>query len=85
MSLGSPPPLDAYFDDAIAIGSFHALEKGIVVVCSARNSRPYSNIVTNTAPWLITLAANTIDRSFPTALTLGNNQTFKVKHPFISI
>ncbi|XP_057861642.1 subtilisin-like protease SBT3.9 isoform X2 [Cryptomeria japonica] len=77
VSLGSPPPLDAYFDDPIAIGSFHALEKGIVVVCSAGNSGPYSDTVTNTAPWLITVAASTIDRSFPTAFTLGNNQTFK--------
>ena len=85
MFLGSPPSLDAYFDDAISIGSFHALEKGIVVVFLARNSRPYSNTVTNIAPWLITLAASTIDRKFPTTLTLGNNQTFKVKHPFISI
>lgn len=81
MFLGSPPSLDAYFDDAIAIGSFHALEKGIVVVCSAGNSRPYSNIVINTTSWLITVAASTIDRSFPTTLNLGNNQTFKVKDP----
>jgi subtilisin family serine protease len=79
VSLGSPPPLDAYFEDPIAVGSFHALEKGIVVVCSAGNSGPFSETVTNTAPWLITVAASTIDRSFPTAITLGNNQTFKVK------
>ncbi|KAH9326617.1 hypothetical protein KI387_006795, partial [Taxus chinensis] len=77
VSLGSPPPLDAYFEDPIAVGSFHALEKGIVVVCSAGNSGPYSDTVTNTAPWLITVAASTIDRSFPIAFTLGNNQTFK--------
>ena len=85
MSLGSPPPLDAYFDDAIAIGSFHALENRIFVVCSAGNSGPYLDIVTNIAPWLITIVASTIDRSFPTTLTLGNNQTFKVKHSFFSI
>lgn len=77
VSLGSPPPLDAYFQDPIAVGSFHALEKGIVVVCSGGNSGPFSETVINTAPWLITVAASTIDRSFPTAITLGNNQTFK--------
>eukprot|EP01018_Ginkgo_biloba_P020907 Gb_06524 [translate_table: standard] len=77
VSLGSPPPLSAYFEDPIAIGSFHAMEKGITVVSSAGNSGPFSETVINTAPWLITVAASTIDRTFPTAITLGNNQTFK--------
>ena len=26
------------------------------------------------APWVITVAASKVDRSFPTAITLGNNQ-----------
>ncbi|XP_077246194.1 subtilisin-like protease SBT3.9 [Tasmannia lanceolata] len=75
VSLGSSPPLSAYVEDVVAIGSFHAVAKGITVVCSAGNSGPYSHTVINTAPWIITVAASTIDRSFPTAITLGNNQT----------
>ncbi|KAI5385109.1 hypothetical protein KIW84_071921 [Lathyrus oleraceus] len=77
VSLGIDIPVFSYVDhrDTIAIGSFHATSKGITVVCSGGNSGPISQTVTNTAPWLITVAATTIDRTFPTAITLGNNLT----------
>ncbi|KAK4761222.1 hypothetical protein SAY87_006115 [Trapa incisa] len=75
VSLGSTPPFPSYVDDPLAIGSFHAVAKGITVVCSAGNSGPFPETVANTAPWLITVGASTIDRAFPTAVTLGNNQT----------
>ncbi|KAL2477041.1 Subtilase family protein [Forsythia ovata] len=76
MSLGSLPPLSTYVDDTVSIGSFHAMAKGISVVCSGGNNGPYSETVVNTAPWVITVAASTIDRAFPIIITLGNNQTF---------
>lgn len=77
LSLGLSIPLFSYVDqrDTIAIGSFHATSKGITVTCSAGNSGPTSQTITNTAPWLITVAATTIDRAFPAAITLGNNRT----------
>lgn len=78
VSLGSSPPLASYVDDVLAIGSFHAVNKGISVVCSAGNSGPYPQTVINTAPWVLTVAASTIDRAFPTKITLGNNQTLVV-------
>ncbi|KAM2294770.1 hypothetical protein ACFX1S_034646 [Malus domestica] len=75
VSLGSPPPLSSYVEDAVAIGSFHAVARGISVICSAGNSGPYPQTVINSAPWIFTVAASTIDRAFPTVITLGNNQT----------
>ncbi|XP_062074026.1 subtilisin-like protease SBT3.5 isoform X2 [Humulus lupulus] len=77
VSVGIEVPLYSYVDlrDTIAIGSFHAAAKGITVVSSAGNSGPTSQTISNTAPWLITVAATTIDRAFPTVITLGNNQT----------
>lgn len=77
VSLGLSIPLFSYVDqrDVIAIGSFHATAKGITVVCSAGNSGPLSQTITNTAPWIITVGATTIDRAFPAAITLGNNRT----------
>ncbi|KAH8498211.1 hypothetical protein H0E87_017224 [Populus deltoides] len=75
ISLGSPPPLATYVEDAVAFGSFHAVAKGISVICSAGNSGPFPQTVINTAPWVVTVAASTIDRAFPTIITLGNNQT----------
>lgn len=78
VSLGSPAPLSSYVEDVVSIGSFHAVAKGISVICSAGNSGPYSQTVINSAPWIFTIAASTIDRAFPTAITLGNNQTVVV-------
>ncbi|XP_027355421.1 subtilisin-like protease SBT3.5 [Abrus precatorius] len=77
VSLGSSPPPPTYVDDALAVGSFHAVAKGISVVCSGGNSGPYSQTVINTAPWIITVAASTMDREFPSVIVLGNNQTLQ--------
>ncbi|RVW91643.1 Subtilisin-like protease SBT3.6 [Vitis vinifera] len=77
VSLGSDIPLFSEVDerDGIAIGSFHAVAKGMTVVCGASTDGPSAQSVQNTAPWILTVAASTIDRSFPTPITLGNNMT----------
>ncbi|GER51869.1 subtilisin-like serine protease [Striga asiatica] len=63
-----------FFEDGVAIGSFHAVSCGIVVVCSAGNSGPDPGTVSNNAPWPITVGASTMDRTFPSYLTLGNKK-----------
>ncbi|THU47812.1 hypothetical protein C4D60_Mb09t19590 [Musa balbisiana] len=74
MSIGGEP-VD-YAVDSIAIGSFHAVQNGITVVCSAGNQGPGS--VTNVAPWIFTVAVTTIDRDFISTLTLGNKKQIQV-------
>ncbi|KAG7599065.1 Peptidase S8/S53 domain [Arabidopsis suecica] len=76
LSLGGRIPLNSETDlrDGIATGAFHAVAKGIVVVCAGGNAGPASQTVVNTAPWIVTVAATTLDRSFPTPIILGNNQ-----------
>ncbi|PQP94706.1 subtilisin-like protease SBT3.4 [Prunus yedoensis var. nudiflora] len=78
LSIGFSIPLFSEVDehDGIATGSFHAVARGITVVCAAANDGPSAETVQNTAPWIITVAASTMDRSFPTSITLGNNKTF---------
>lgn len=76
LSLGGSP--SDYFHDAIAIGSFHAVSRGITVVASAGNDGPMPQSVSNVAPWLITVAASTLDREFVSYLSLGNNKTLQV-------
>ncbi|XP_042520491.1 subtilisin-like protease SBT5.4 [Macadamia integrifolia] len=66
-----------YFNDSTAIGSFHAVKNGIVVVISAGNDGPADGTVTNVAPWLLTVAASTLDRRFQANVKLGNNQQLK--------
>ncbi|XP_010529680.1 PREDICTED: subtilisin-like protease SBT3.9 isoform X2 [Tarenaya hassleriana] len=61
--------------DGIAVGAFHAVARGIPVVCAGGNAGPAAQTIVNTAPWILTVAATTLDRSFPTPITLGNNIT----------
>ncbi|KAH7283837.1 hypothetical protein KP509_34G026100 [Ceratopteris richardii] len=65
-----------YFLDPIAIGSFASMEEGILVSASAGNSGPIPQSVGNISPWLVTVGASTIDRSFPAAVVLGNNASY---------
>ncbi|XP_004970240.1 subtilisin-like protease SBT3.5 isoform X1 [Setaria italica] len=60
--------------DTSSFGALHAVQKGITIVYSAGNDGPRPQTIGNTAPWVITVAASTIDRSFPTVITLGNKQ-----------
>ncbi|XP_019246989.1 PREDICTED: subtilisin-like protease SBT5.3 [Nicotiana attenuata] len=71
---GLPVP---YVNDSIAIGSFHAVKHGIVVVTSGGNSGAYPGTIANTAPWLITVGASTIDRVFASYVILGNNKRYR--------
>ncbi|XP_070038760.1 CO(2)-response secreted protease-like isoform X2 [Nicotiana tomentosiformis] len=77
LSLGSSPGVEELSKNPIAIGAFHAVEKGIVVICSAGNGGPDPKTVVNTAPWILTVAATTIDRDFETDIILGGNKLIK--------
>ncbi|CAL1386047.1 unnamed protein product [Linum trigynum] len=68
---------DEYFQDAVAIGSFHAVKKGILVSCSAGNSGPLPGTVSNLAPWITTVAASTLDRKFVASVQLDNGLILK--------
>ncbi|KAF2323871.1 hypothetical protein GH714_002769 [Hevea brasiliensis] len=76
VSLGGDTPAE-FFEDSIAIGAFHASRKGIVVVASAGNAGPAPLTVTNSAPWLITVGASTLDREFTSYVALGNRRHLK--------
>ncbi|KAJ4870720.1 Subtilase family protein [Raphanus sativus] len=64
-----------YHLDAIAIGAFGAIDRGIFVSASAGNGGPGGLTVTNVAPWMTTVGAGTIDRDFPANVKLGNGKT----------
>ncbi|KAJ0100792.1 hypothetical protein Patl1_06471 [Pistacia atlantica] len=76
ISIGGSNPQE-YFDNAIAIGAFHAMTKGILTSVAAGNDGPSLGSITNVAPWFLSVAASTIDRKFLTTVQLGNNQTYQ--------
>ncbi|KAK1441035.1 hypothetical protein QVD17_06871 [Tagetes erecta] len=63
--------------DPIAIGAFHATEKGIIVVCSGGNDGPSTGSVVNIAPWILTVAASSIDRHFQADIILGDKTVIR--------
>ncbi|XP_031277951.1 subtilisin-like protease SBT1.7 [Pistacia vera] len=74
MSLGGS--MSDYYRDSVAIGAFAAMEKGILVSCSAGNAGPSSFSLSNVAPWITTVGAGTLDRDFPAFVSLSNGQNY---------
>ncbi|KAK3138970.1 hypothetical protein QOZ80_5AG0375900 [Eleusine coracana subsp. coracana] len=74
LSLGGPStPFDK---DPIAIAAFSASSKGVPVVCAGGNGGPRPSTLSNEAPWILTVAAGTVDRSFRAAVHLGDGEMF---------
>ncbi|XP_037445744.1 subtilisin-like protease SBT3.9 isoform X2 [Triticum dicoccoides] len=67
LSLGGSPGEEIF-------QTLHAVLQGISVVFAGGNGGPVPQMVLNVVPWVMTVAASTIDRSFPTQVTLGNNE-----------
>ncbi|XP_043709066.1 subtilisin-like protease SBT1.7 [Telopea speciosissima] len=74
MSLGGG--MSDYYRDSLAIGAFTAMERGILVSCSAGNAGPSTFSLSNVAPWITTVGAGTLDRDFPAYVSLGNGKNF---------
>ncbi|RDX61851.1 Subtilisin-like protease SBT5.3, partial [Mucuna pruriens] len=77
LSLGPDPPQPIYFENAISVGAFHAFQKGVLVSASAGNS-VFPRTACNVAPWILTVAASTIDREFSSNIYLGNSKILKL-------
>ncbi|XP_009758000.1 subtilisin-like protease SBT1.7 [Nicotiana sylvestris] len=76
LSLSLGGGISDYYRDSVAIGAFAAMEKGILVSCSAGNAGPSPYSLSNVAPWITTVGAGTLDRDFPAYVSLGNGKNF---------
>ncbi|KAL3645369.1 hypothetical protein CASFOL_010549 [Castilleja foliolosa] len=71
-----------FFQNFIALGAFSAMEKGILVSCSAGNLGPSNFSLVNEAPWILTVGASTIDRHLRATAVLGNGKRFHGQSAF---
>ncbi|XP_037474775.1 subtilisin-like protease [Triticum dicoccoides] len=74
MSLGGESV--PFYHDSIAVGTFAAAEKGIFVSMAAGNSGPNYTTLSNDAPWMLTVAASTMDRLISAQVILGDGLSF---------
>ncbi|KAL2902554.1 Cucumisin [Bienertia sinuspersici] len=81
VSLGGFEP-KSYLEDPISLGAFCAMRRGILTSASVGNLGPYLQTVENAAPWLLTIGASTIDRTFTTNVLLGNGMGTLVLNAF---
>ncbi|XP_010262905.2 PREDICTED: subtilisin-like protease SBT4.3 [Nelumbo nucifera] len=58
--------------DSLAIGTFHAMAKGILTSSSAGNFGPERGSTSSVAPWMFSVAASSIDRQIIDRLVLGD-------------
>ncbi|KAL0917463.1 hypothetical protein M5K25_012525 [Dendrobium thyrsiflorum] len=72
LSVGEDPGKS--FTDALAVGAYHAMRRGILTVASAGNMGPMHRTVVNYSPWMLTVGASTHDRQFGTDIVLGNGK-----------
>ncbi|KAL3645617.1 hypothetical protein CASFOL_010797 [Castilleja foliolosa] len=71
-----------FHSDSIAIGAYRAAQKGILVSCSAGNSGPTPQTLSNDAPWILTVGASTTDRKLRVIATLGTNEVIEGESAF---
>ncbi|KAM3732734.1 hypothetical protein ACB098_11G082000 [Castanea mollissima] len=69
---GDPIPFES---DAIAISSFHAMEKGILNFQSAGNNGPIASTLSSVAPWLFSIAASSTENEIISKVVLANGKT----------
>ncbi|XP_065881949.1 subtilisin-like protease SBT3 [Euphorbia lathyris] len=64
-----------FYEDPVALATFSAVERNIVVAGSAGNRGPSGLTIRNAAPWIVTVAASTIDRKFNAVMKQGDGVT----------
>ncbi|CAN0862000.1 Subtilisin-like protease SBT4.15 [Linum grandiflorum] len=73
-----------YFQDGIAIGSFHARQHGILTCAAGGNDGPSIGSVSNVAPWILTVGATGSTKQYTTRVVVGNGLKF-VNYSGVSI
>ncbi|PON85142.1 Peptidase S8, subtilisin-related [Trema orientale] len=80
-----PPPRkwkgnesDPFEKDPVAIGAFHAMEKGILTLQAGGNDGPSLGTISSVAPWLMSVAASNTDQRIIDEMVLRNGTSITV-------
>ncbi|KQJ84009.1 subtilisin-like protease SBT1.2 [Brachypodium distachyon] len=76
ISISLAGPALPFHQDPVLVATFGAVEKGVFVSMAAGNSGPVESSLLNEAPWILTVAASTVDRSIRSTVQLGNGVSF---------
>ncbi|XP_004514953.1 cucumisin-like [Cicer arietinum] len=76
-SIASTSNQTVHFRDAISIGAFHSMQRGVLTVLAAGNACPHPSTLHNFSPWAIVVGATTLDMRFVTDVQLGDNTTYE--------
>ncbi|KAK4713212.1 hypothetical protein R3W88_019119 [Solanum pinnatisectum] len=74
LSISICSKFNQFWSGVIAEGGFTAMQKGILVSCSAGNTGPLPGTVNNRDPWLLTVGASTTDRKLRATVRLGDGK-----------
>ncbi|PUZ46825.1 hypothetical protein GQ55_7G113300 [Panicum hallii var. hallii] len=88
ISIAGGGPEVPYYENPLAVATFGAVEKGVLVSIGAGNSGPGASTLYNDAPWMLSVAAGTVDRLIGAQVRLGNGLSFdgeSVYQPDISV
>ncbi|KAM0949289.1 putative tripeptidyl-peptidase II [Dioscorea sansibarensis] len=72
MSLGNKRPIPLY-QSSISFGSFGAILYNIFPSACAMNEGPTPSVISNDAPWILTVGASSMDRKIKVTVKLGDN------------
>jgi hypothetical protein len=56
------------------------MRRGVLTSCSAGNDGPRPMSVENVAPWIMTVAATTVDRQYTTLVSFGDGKNVTVSN-----
>eukprot|EP00897_Mesotaenium_endlicherianum_P009325 jgi/Mesen1/8420/ME000472S07786 len=76
LSLAGRPPDPVFAEDAVAMGTLVATLAGVTAVAVGGNAGPGPMSVVNAAPWILTVAAHTIDRRFVATVALASKAKY---------
>lgn len=84
VSVGSPAAEDL-FQNPFSIGSFHAMQNGILTVQSAANQGPMPQTISSVVPWILSVAASTKNPDLISSIKLGNGIIVNVSTIYLSL